>query len=274
MVWNEIRHRARLVKDYGQTPTIDANESRLGQVFLNLLVNAAQAIPEGNAERNEIRIVTRAKDGWVVIDISDTGAGIPPERLARIFEPFFTTKPVGEGTGLGLSICHGIVGSLGGEITVSSRIGEGTTFQVTLPVGRLEEREQADVQTRPIRASRRARILVVDDEAMMVKALTRTLRSHHDVTGVTAAREAARLIEAGERYDLILCDLMMPQITGMDLHTQLLRAAPEMAAKMIFLTGGAFTVRARTFLDNVPNQRLEKPFDPMGLLALIRDLVA
>ncbi|EPX62418.1 hypothetical protein D187_008606 [Cystobacter fuscus DSM 2262] len=130
----ELRHRAQLVKEYGQIPPVLGNESRLGQLFLNLLVNAAQAIPEGDAKGQCVRLTTgQATDGWVEIAVQDTGVGIPPENLQRLFKPFFTTKPVGVGTGLGLSICHGIVTSMGGRIEVSSEVGKGTTFRVFMP---------------------------------------------------------------------------------------------------------------------------------------------
>jgi two-component system NtrC family sensor kinase len=133
MAWSEIKHRARLVKDYGPVPPVQANESRLGQVFLNLLVNAAQAMPEEGGGSAEIRISTWHEEGSVVVSIQDTGKGISEEHLGKVFDPFFTTKPVGVGTGLGLSICHGIITALGGRITVESQVGRGTTFQVFLP---------------------------------------------------------------------------------------------------------------------------------------------
>jgi two-component system, NtrC family, sensor kinase len=130
----EIRHRARLVKDYGVLPPVHANESRLGQIFLNLIVNAAQAIPEADVKSHEIRITTRYEGEWVVVAVKDSGIGIPPENRARLFDPFFTTKPIGVGTGLGLSICHGIVTGVGGRIEVESEVGQGSTFRVFLPV--------------------------------------------------------------------------------------------------------------------------------------------
>jgi len=138
---NEIRHRARLVKEFGATPLVDADDARLGQVFVNLLINAAQAIPEGNAEANEIRIVTTTDPaGRAVVEIRDSGAGIPKALLERIFEPFFTTKPVGVGTGLGLSICHNIVTELNGELSVTSEVGQGSTFRVVLPAAKRQVR--------------------------------------------------------------------------------------------------------------------------------------
>jgi signal transduction histidine kinase len=274
MAWNEIRHRARLEKEYGSVPPVEANDARLGQVFLNLIVNAAQSIRAGNAEQNLIRVATRLDEpsGRVLIEIRDTGSGIPPEMLPKIFDAFFTTKPVGIGTGLGLSICHRIVTSLGGEIQVESQVGKGTAFRVLLQPTTLEEEVAAllpDVTPPP----RRGRVLVIDDEPIIIKALDRLLVAEHEVTAASTAGEARERILAGEQYDVILCDLMMPQMTGMDLHAELLRVMPEQASRMVFLTGGAFTPDARAFLDQVPNQRVEKPFDTQHLRSIINDRV-
>ncbi|HEX9052742.1 MAG TPA: PAS domain S-box protein, partial [Anaeromyxobacter sp.] len=131
---NEIRHRAQLVVEPGDVPRVAASGYRLAQVLVNLLINAAQAIPEGRAAENVVRVSTStAPDGRAVVEVSDTGVGIAPEILPRIFDPFFTTKAAGVGTGLGLSICHGIVTQLGGEISVESTPGRGSTFRVALP---------------------------------------------------------------------------------------------------------------------------------------------
>jgi signal transduction histidine kinase/ligand-binding sensor domain-containing protein len=130
----ELSRSARVVKHYGTPPAVIGDETRLAQVFLNLLVNAAQAIPEGHPDQNEIRLATRTDErGYAVVEVSDTGKGIPPEVLPRIFEPFFTTKEVGVGTGLGLSICHSYVQAMKGELRVRSELGQGTTFEVVLP---------------------------------------------------------------------------------------------------------------------------------------------
>ena len=139
MMWNHIRHRAELVLDLEEVPLVHASESRLGQVILNLLINATQAFREGQGAVNQIRIGTRTDAvGRAVITITDTGAGIPPEVVGRVFDPFFTTKPIGIGTGLGLFICHGIVKALGGEISAESPPGQGATFRVVLPPSRKE----------------------------------------------------------------------------------------------------------------------------------------
>jgi len=132
----ELRARARVVRDYVEVPPVEGSEGRLGQVFLNLLINAAQAIAPGQAEHNEIRIKLRAVQAHVIVEVRDTGAGIPPEMRSRIFDPFFTTKPVGEGTGLGLFVCQGIITRFGGEISVESEVGQGTTFRIVFPTAR------------------------------------------------------------------------------------------------------------------------------------------
>ncbi len=272
MAYSEVRHRARLVTDHGAVPPVRGSESRLGQVLINLVVNAAQAIPEGRAEENEIRVTTRAMGSSVVIEVKDTGAGISPDRVGRIFEPFYTTKPVGVGTGLGLAICHRIVTELHGTIEVESEPGAGSLFRVILPAADagtpLVARAVSAVTLAP-RAMPRARILVVDDEVPIGVALKRVLGEHHDVLPVTCGRDALARVAAGERFDVILSDLLMPDMSGIELYERLRQAAPDQADRTVFLTGAAYTPAARDFLDRVPNPRIEKPFEPANLMAII-----
>jgi signal transduction histidine kinase/CheY-like chemotaxis protein len=260
---NEIRHRASLVLRLDAIPSVDANDSQLGQVFLNLLVNAAQCIPEGAADGNEISVVTRTDgQGRAVVEIHDTGSGIPEEIKSRIFAPFFTTKGVGVGTGLGLSICHGIIVAHGGEIEVASTVGKGSVFRVVLPAstsgatGVLQRRpaEPAVPAPRP-----NGRFLVVDDESAILTIYRRLLGAEQCVF-CTSGREAIALLRQGQTFDAILCDLMMPQMSGMDVYDELAAIAPGQAARMIFVTGGAFTDRARQFLAARTNPTVEKPF--------------
>jgi PAS domain S-box-containing protein len=274
IAWNEIRHRARLVKDYGDTPMVEANESRLGQVFLNLLLNAAHAIPEGATESNEIRVSTRTDErGYAVVEVRDTGAGVPAAIRDRIFDPFFTTKSKSEGTGLGLWICSGILSALGGDIAVDSENGRGSTFRVTLPPVRLET-GATPTATRPVVEPELSggKMLIVDDEPMILGALRRSFIADYHVTCVGDGRRALERINRGERYDVILCDLMMPEMTGMDLHAELTKLAPDQVERVVFVTGGAFTPRAREFLERVPNARVEKPIDFQNLRLLLRNL--
>jgi PAS domain S-box-containing protein len=272
MAWNEIRHRAQLVKDYGDVPLVDANESRLGQVFLNLIVNAAQALPEGHADVHYIRIRTRNdSSGMVVAEVEDTGSGIRPEVMKRLFTPFFTTKPRGVGTGLGLSICRRILGDLGGEVTVESTLGRGTIFRVALKPATADSGSRIAVAPAAAETPRRGRILIVDDELVVAKAIRRMLGREHDVVVITSAREALDRIVSGERFDVILCDLMMPIVTGAQFYDELTLLSPGIAARIVFLTGGAFTAKTREFLDRVPNARLEKPFESQTLRALVNE---
>jgi len=265
----EIRHRATLLTDLREVPLVEGSEHRLGQVFLNLLINAAQAIPEGHPEENQIRAVAREQeDGRVVIEISDTGSGIAPDAIGRIFDPFFTTKPAGVGTGLGLSICHGIVGALHGELLVESELGKGSTFRVILPPSPQSVAEP-EPPARPPEDVPRGRILVVDDEPLVGSAVQRLLASRHEVVIETAARQALGRLERGERFDMVFCDLMMPEMSGMDLYEAMERVDPELARRTVFITGGAFTARAREFLERTASPHLDKPFDNQTLLDLV-----
>jgi signal transduction histidine kinase len=276
MAFPEIRHRARLIRDLDRTPMVDADDARLAQVFINLLVNAAQAIPEGHVDRNEIRIRTHTnRQGWAVIDIHDTGAGIPEAVRPRIFDPFVTTKMVGAGTGLGLSICHEIVEAHDGEITFESDPTMGTRFRVCLPPSRLQARpDSAQANGVVDVAGRRGRVLVVDDEPMIVASLRRTLSHEHEVAVASGGRQAWDMLVNGERFDVVLCDLMMPEMTGMDLYEHVGELDPCQRDRMLFLTGGAFTPRAQSFLESIPNPRIEKPFDGPTLCALVRSLMS
>ncbi|HXU83555.1 MAG TPA: response regulator [Polyangia bacterium] len=273
MAWNEIRQRARLVRAYGEVPPVLANESRLGQIFLNLVMNAAQAIPTGNSEGNEIHVSTSLAGDRVAIEVRDTGAGIPPEVLPKVFDAFFTTKPIGVGTGLGLTICHRLVSALGGSISVESNVGEGSSFRVLLPAAQNPLPTGAG-PSKPVEPApgRRARIAVIDDDASVAIVVARLLGARHDVLPFLSARQALAEVRGGG-FDVILCDLMMPDFDGMDFHAELARANPELLPRLVMMTAGAFTPRARAFFESTTNPRLEKPFDRAKLLAVVAALV-
>jgi PAS domain S-box-containing protein len=268
MAYNQVRHRARLHRSFEPTPLVEINESRLGQVVVNLLLNAAEAMPEGRHERNDVYVRTyTAPDGWAVIEVADTGVGISKETQARMYDPFYTTKPMG--VGLGLSICHNIVTGAGGEIAVESEMGVGTTFRLRFPPGRSRsEVTAASSQRKHPSAAPVARILVIDDEPMVGRSLKRALKDH-DVVTVTDGAEAIEKILGGG-FDIVFCDLMMPEIGGQDVYERVLAEQPEAAERIVFMTGGAFTPRAREFLDRVPNVQISKPFDIDSLRELVR----
>jgi PAS domain S-box-containing protein len=281
MTFNEIRHRARLVREHGRVPAVLADDARLCQVFINLLINAAHAVGEEPGPEHEIRIVTATdEEGRAVITIEDSGPGIAKDILPRIFDPFFTTKAVGFGTGLGLSICHNIVRSLGGDLTARNRPGRGASFRLALPPAR-EAAEITSARTDADAADPHcpsgdpatcADVLVIDDEPAIGTILGKVLRGH-EVTAVTAARDALALIDDGHRFDVILCDLMMPEMSGMDFHGELDRRFPDLARRLVFISGGAFTPAAHAYLDEVPNERLAKPFRPEQIRALVQRYV-
>ena len=269
LMLSQVRDRVRLVKRYGESPWVEADEARLGQVFINLLMNAAQALPPDRSETSEIQIATTTDaSGRAVVEIRDNGSGISVSAMPRIFDPFFTTKAVGVGTGLGLSICHSIVTGMGGEISAESVAGSGTTFRVVLPGVAAKASVRAAAPPSP-HVSVRATILVVDDEASVGLVLARVLRDH-DVTVVSSAKKAIQLLDAGRRFDIIFSDLMMPEMSGMDLHDELAQRFPDAARCMVFMSGGAFTPSARAFLDRVSNRRMDKPFDPSSVRSLVQ----
>ncbi len=272
LVDHELRHRARLVTDFQPVPAVPANEARLGQVFVNLLLNAAQAIPLGGADRHEVRVATREEGGRAVIEIGDSGEGIPLAVQPHVFDPFFTTRPIGEGTGLGLTICHNIVRSLGGTITFTSAPG-ATTFRVALPPATPRPNATVSAAPRDEALRTRGRVLIVDDEAMFANSMRRLLAREHEVTVATSGRLALEQLRAGERFDVILCDLMMPELSGNDVYGELVKFAPAQAARMVFLTGGAFTPSAQRFLEAFEGPYFEKPCDLELLRATIRRLI-
>lgn len=269
MAQNALRGRARVVRRFGEVPMVQGHAARLGQVFVNLLVNAAQAMPEGGD--GDITLATSVQDGTVVIDVTDTGAGIPPEARARIFDVFFTTKPAGVGTGMGLAICHRIVTAFDGTIDVQSQPGQGTCVRVRLPGAAGSATELATEPQVPPAQPGRATILVIEDEPALGRVLPRLL-APHQVTVVDRAAEGLERIQAGARFDVILCDVMMPEMNGMEFHQELARCRPDLLDRVVFMSGGVFSATIRSFFDQIPNRRLEKPLDIAALRRLIGEM--
>jgi PAS domain S-box-containing protein len=267
---NAIGPKASVVRCYGDAPRAQATRGRLGQVFLNLLLNAADAIPDDDPSRHEIRVTTlRDAAGRAVAEIADTGMGIAPALADRIFDPFFTTKSVGAGTGLGLAICHRIVTQLGGEITFSSAPGKGTTFRVTLPAS-----DAAAVESIAHTVARsRGRVLVVDDEPTQLRTIDALICDQHDVVTVSSGRQALDMLRTDGTFDVIVADLMMAEVTGMDLYDAVRADHPGLERQFLFMTGGAFTAASRRFLDSIPNRCVDKPFDGDELIDAIAEVI-
>ncbi len=273
-----LHERARVITDIGALPPVRAEEARLEQVFVNLLVNAAQGIEAGRPRDNEIQVIACTDHlGRAIVEVRDSGRGIPPDILGRIFEPFFTTKPAGVGTGLGLSICNAIVAALGGEIEAESELEVGTTFRVVLPgapaehpVTRVRERSGMHRSS----TGTRGRILAIDDEEMVLSTLTRLLVPEYDVRCVGSGHQALELLEGDEKFDLVLCDVMMPGMSGIDLYEELQRSHPGHARRVVFVTGGAPNPVVYEFLRSIPNTWLEKGFTMAELLTTVEEQLA
>ncbi|HSZ82260.1 MAG TPA: ATP-binding protein [Polyangia bacterium] len=272
MLRNEIKYRARIERDLRSTQAVRANHARLGQVFLNIILNAAQALDETAAKRNVVRVRSFDEGEFVVIEVEDNGPGIPSEVVPRIFDSFFTTKPRGIGTGLGLPISLGIIRTLGGQLTVDSRPGEGATFRVRLPAVAAVPSTvtpPSDV-TPPPREYVKRRVLAVDDEPLLLKAYRRMLSDIHAVDTALGGVEALRALERdAAAYDIILCDLQMPEVSGMGLHEQVRARWPALAERFVFVTGGAFSPDAKRFLEESTCAVIQKPFRVEDLLALV-----
>ena len=257
-----IRGRARLVRYLRDVPPIEGNESRVAQLFLSLLLNAAQSIPEGSAATHEVRVSTHTDEvGRAVIEIADTGEGISAEVLPRVFDPFFTTKPGTGRGGLGLSIAHGTVQGMGGEMTVESAVGSGCIVRVILPAAR----GWISAHT-----AARCTVLVVDSDPNVATALGRALAEEHDVVVADGAPDALRRVAAGESFDAVVCDVSMHEMSGVDFYAEVLRHAPTLASQIVFLTCGALAPRARAFAESLGPRCLEKPPDMTKLRELIR----
>jgi PAS domain S-box-containing protein len=265
LVGNDVRHRARIVREYEDPPPVKANASRLEQVFVNVLINAAQAIGAGSPSQHEIRVAVRNEAADVVIEISDTGPGIAPELRERVFEPFFSTKEIGVGTGLGLAVCRSIVEQFGGKI-LAEAAARGTRMTIRLPI-------YLDAPPPTLRApspdlaksERRLRVLVVDDEPLVRTVLASVLGNKHCIMLAEHGRHALELLSSAI-VDVVVCDVMMPVMNGIELYEHLAKHQPVLARRFVFMTGGTLI----DTLDEMNVPVLYKPFE----MARIAETVA
>ncbi len=273
MAVGEIRHRAHLIRHFDDVPAVRANPSQLAQVFLNLLINAAHSIDEGKAQQNTITVRLFTDGGDVAVEIEDTGSGIDNDDADRIFDPFYTTKPPGQGTGLGLSICQQLVEAHHGIITFDTTPGEGTTFRVSLPITDEAVPRTEEATWRRLRSDATYTVAVIDDEPLVGEIFERNLSGDHDVFTWRDPTRFLQALDQGADFDVIFCDLMMPNLTGREIYDLIECNHPHLLSRLIFITGGAFTPRARAFIRTVDPPLLEKPFDFHDVRELIRKIV-
>ncbi|MBI3073576.1 MAG: response regulator [Deltaproteobacteria bacterium] len=312
VVHNEVAHRATLVTKFGDVPLLRCVTGNIEQAIVNLLLNAAQAIEPGRAGKNAVTIETWVDDNRAKVRVSDTGCGIAVADLARVTEPFFTTKPLGEGTGLGLTLVHEILRNAGGEVSIKSEEGKGTSVTLALPLQsrtdrkmvvspedaqKSREREKArppaplqveslggpsraptirlkaPATSAPTPPPMRHRILIIDDEELTLKLLSRIFGKTYDLLVAASGSQALSLLE-GETArppDFILCDLMMPDLTGMAFYAAIEKRYPKLAERTFFLTGGAFTDEARSFVDRMGPRVFFKPLEVQQIRKLLDD---
>lgn len=261
---NEVRHVADVQRDRAHGwAHVRADSGRLGQVFVNLIINAAHAMAADGQDGHRLRIATQVDGDEVLVEVEDDGIGMSEDLQDRAFQPFFTTKEE-RGTGLGLAVCRKIVDEHGGAIELWSRVGEGTRFTVRLP--RVEAEARSESQ--PPQVRREFRVLVVDDEPLIPRLIQRLLAAHR--VEVRFDSEAVLVeLEKDRDFDVILCDVMMPGLSGIEFHQRLAQQDPALARRVVFLTGGTFTEESQAYLAQVPNARLFKPFRRNDLLSVL-----
>ncbi len=269
LVDHDLRHRARLSRrSPGKPAIVMCVPGRLEQVLVNVLVNAVQALDGQARPQHEIGVDVEVDDGAVIIRISDSGVGMAD--VSRVFEPFYTTKPDGQGTGLGLAVCRQLIVQMNGSIELASIPGQGTTVTITLPRALLEPEERPSAPTTV--SWPRRRVLIVDDEPLVRRALANTLCEHHDVREAEDGQQALACI-AAEPPEVILCDLMMPGMSGAEVYENVAQRFAGLERKIVFVTGGAFVPRLAEFLERSGAQVLRKPFSTDQVLATIARII-
>jgi signal transduction histidine kinase len=253
---SEMRYRGRVAVSAGELPPVALDETRLGQVLLNLLINAARALDPKKFASNLVSVSAFERKSTVVLQVDDTGSGMSPQTVARIFEPFFTTRRDGEGTGLGLSVTSSIIASAGGSIEVESQLGRGSTFRVVLPIapGSTPGRASRPAHSRPKRV---ARLLLVDDDERLLTALGQALSVDYSVVCASSGDAALERLRRGDNFDVVVCDVLMLGMTGPALRADVQRLSPGLARSFIFLSGGGH--QARELLVGSDEACLQKP---------------
>ncbi len=275
LVGNEVSHRGRLIMRLEQVPPVSANESRVEQICMALLLFAARILPEGGARPREVRVdLSVDEHRFAIVEVTCEGAQLDAVEVEQLFDPFAPNDQA-RIAGFGLSVCAGLVTQMGGRIEAERLPGTGVVLRVALPCLVLTTLEVLEAPDRhssepPPANGRRARVLVIDDELGVGRALRLMLEDEHEVTCYTNPRDALRALMTDSGFDIIFCDVVMPELTGMDIFQVLRFNRPGYENRLVFMTGGVFTAAARRFLAQVQNPRLEKPFNLKSLQRLVR----
>jgi two-component system NtrC family sensor kinase len=274
MVERETAGRATVTVYSTHDCIASGNGEQLRQVLLNLLINSAQSFSSDRTD-GRIEVFVERKEEVVNIRVIDNGCGIAPENLRRVFDPFFTTKAVGHGTGLGLAISRDLVKKMDGNVTLESQLGRGTSATVTLHLWREADQRQVEPPRTPTPelfapapGSRRLSIIIIEDETALLQPLRRMLADHHDVLTFSDSRDGMRCLVEREPPDVIICDVNMPEVSGLELYRHVTSVRPFLAERFVFLTGGDSDDLA-TLLGEGPARILEKPIHRKELIAAI-----
>lgn len=273
----DLRFLARVEDDLETAPAIVGNRDKLVRLVMNLLVNSAQAFDKPSPEQNVVRLKLSVDGSHLRLVVSDNGAGMNADVLGRAFEPFFTTRDNRETPGLGLTICADIAHYHGGTITAESRVGEGTSVTVSLPI---ESELTLPKAATPARTPKAAtpespiqRILLIDDEPLLRAVTTQLLSSDFEVVTAEDGVDALSILRDDDAFDAIVCDLVMPNMDGPSFYEELANVSPELRLRTVFMTGGAYTERTRRFLATQPVAVVSKPFRRKELLEAITQQV-
>ncbi len=266
MARSEMQGRARLSADLPTLPQVTGSEGHLAQVFLTLLLHSVENVIQGRPDAREVRVkAARSSSSSVTVDIQCAGAGEeqPPGSMAL---PASANEEL---PGFGLAFCRNVVETCGGEMFADRTATGSLGFRVTLPIS-LHTAETRRPSAWRDDTAWRAKVLVVDDEPRIGTAIARILGPGHEITAVHSAEEALAHLERGEEYDVILCDVVMPKMSGPDLYRAIESRVPRFSPRVVFMTGGPLSTRGSEVPDNATNAHLEKPFSPEA----IRDAVA
>lgn len=252
------------------TPTVLGDPGRLGQMVTNLVVNAAHAVADREGPQR-IMVSTTCVGDLVVLAVDDTGPGIPDELRERVFEPHFTTKPSTLGSGLGLSIVRDIASRHHGSVAIMRSHAGGARVEIRLPVTdrAVTPAPDGDAPSSST-ATSRARVLLIDDEPLLLRSLREAVDNEHEVVTALGGGAAIELLQRDTSFDLVVCDLQMPDVDGVSVHEAIAIRAPELMPRFVVMTGGAVTPRAANFMLKAKPRSLKKPISLDELLELAR----
>ncbi|WP_231511700.1 ATP-binding response regulator [Chondromyces apiculatus] len=274
MTGPQLSQLCRIERAYGDMPPLVGFPGRLSQVFVNLFLNAAQAMPRRPRDENVVRVTTRYEGGIHEAEVEDNGRGMTAEVLEHIFDPFFTTKEQSTRAGIGLWVSRKILEEQRGTMVATSTPEVGTCFTIRIMGLDPEEIPMPRPLPEPPPPASRSTVLFVDDEPMLLSAFARGFEGQHEVLVASSGEAALELLsKRGGQIDAIICDLLMPQMSGMDLYDAVSERYPHLRSRMAFMSGGAFTERAREFVERVPNPKIAKPIALNDLERAIADLL-